>query len=363
MKAGKVDEANKIEKGTLGTTTGVGRNAANELSLIEFDAEPSENSTQASSSGQNVSNGSLLEDISGPAASTSQTTVEDDLLGLSIGGPPVYGGISLGGPMSSDFFGTSTTSPPAPQPAQATTLAPAPTTIQAPKPNYDAFASLSSSLPRSKPATPNPAQQQRQTSTSIPPTDPFAALISSVPRSITPLGQHNGHQPIPNSLPPSGLANTTSNSTNTKTSTTAADDEWDFVSAPPEQSSQLPQKSTLTVHDNGKVKIVLECMRQPNQSMQPVPIFIRASFTNPTTSPISELHFQVAVEKAYSLQLKPQSGKLLPPYSAKTITQELQISNVPEGKGTAVKIRFKVAYSLNGTPQEEQGMVTSLGIA
>lgn len=374
MKAGNVTAANNIPKGTLGTSTGVGRNAANELSLIDFDPEPSHSAAPVPA--QNASNGSLLEDTASNTTPAKQTTVEDDLLGLSLGSAPP-GSISLGGSTLSDLF--KAPQPSSSQPYQQTQTAsftpasvptpsfsPGPTSATAPssKPNYDAFASLSSALPRSKPATPTPGQQRP--SASMPISDPFATLVSSGSRPSTPSMQQNGARQTSGSFQPSGLVNTSAQRTNVaaSTTTTTADDEWDFVSSPPAQEPALPTKSTLTVLDQGKVKIVFECMRQTNQGpAASAPVFIKASFTNQTTTPVSALHFQIAVEKSYTLQLQPQSGKELPPQQPNAITQNMLVSNVPPGKGTAVKIRFKVSYSLAGAHQEEQGMVTSLGIS
>lgn len=85
VKKGDLDAASKIPKGTLGTTTGVSKNANNELSLIDFDPEPVPEPTNGDSAGPSQSGGSAL---------------ENDLLGLSLGeqGPVSGGGISLGGP-------------------------------------------------------------------------------------------------------------------------------------------------------------------------------------------------------------------------------------------------------------------------
>ena len=82
MKKGDVDAAQKIAKGTLGTTTGVSKNAANELSLIDFDAEVDTNGSSSTAAPANGKPGGL----------------EDDLLGLSIGGGSYGqgGGIALG---------------------------------------------------------------------------------------------------------------------------------------------------------------------------------------------------------------------------------------------------------------------------
>lgn len=79
MKRGDFDGATSIPQGTLGTKTGVSKNANNELSLIDFDPEPttSENAETAA-----------------PATSS----LESDLLGLSFqdqAAPPANS-ISLG---------------------------------------------------------------------------------------------------------------------------------------------------------------------------------------------------------------------------------------------------------------------------
>lgn len=76
VKKGDFDGAARIPKGTLGTTTGVGKNANNELSLIDFDPEES-----IPSNGQEQ-------------AATS--SLEDDLLGLSFGDRSAPGPVNLG---------------------------------------------------------------------------------------------------------------------------------------------------------------------------------------------------------------------------------------------------------------------------
>jgi ADP-ribosylation factor-binding protein GGA len=84
MQKGDVESASKIAKGTLGTSTGVGKNSDNELSLIDFggDAEP---------------NGSSSTEALAPAQQGQPGGLEDDLLGLSMGESYGQGGgISLG---------------------------------------------------------------------------------------------------------------------------------------------------------------------------------------------------------------------------------------------------------------------------
>jgi ADP-ribosylation factor-binding protein GGA len=62
---GDLEGASKIPKGTLGTTTGVSKNSDNELSLIDFDPEPTSNGNVSRNGAAGVN------------------PLEDDLLGLS----------------------------------------------------------------------------------------------------------------------------------------------------------------------------------------------------------------------------------------------------------------------------------------
>jgi len=84
IKKGELAAANQIPKGTLGTSTGVGKNADNELSLIDFDPEPT-----------STSNGANEVAVS---AEQKTASLEDDLLGLSFQDKPFgqAGGIALG---------------------------------------------------------------------------------------------------------------------------------------------------------------------------------------------------------------------------------------------------------------------------
>jgi ADP-ribosylation factor-binding protein GGA len=341
MKAGDVEAATKIPKGTLGTTTGVGKNAANELSLIDFDPEQP--------TGPSTSN--VLESSSGPA---KVTTVEDDLLSLSMNDTPYgqSGGISLGGLNNGSVLFSSPPTHAANPMAAFQTQSAAP---QPPKANYDAFAALTSSLPTSKPATPAPlAQHVRQPS--HPPVDPFAALISGNSRPSTPSRQRNGANTAPATTSLLDLAQTPSMPAAGQQAAPNTDDEWDFASSLPEPSQ--PASNSLQVHASS-IKIDFTASRAPGQQQ----IHITSNFSNQTIESMSGLHFQVAVEKAYTLQLRPQTGRDLKPGQKNGIQQEILLNGVPPGKGDSVKMRFKVSYHLNGKALEEQGTVPSLGIS
>ena len=83
MKKGDFDGATSIPKGTLGTKTGVSKNANNELSLIDFDPEPVP---------------SVEDQQHTDTAAPGSSSLENDLLGLSFQEqvPAPANGISLG---------------------------------------------------------------------------------------------------------------------------------------------------------------------------------------------------------------------------------------------------------------------------
>ncbi|KAJ5083633.1 hypothetical protein N7456_013060 [Penicillium angulare] len=338
VKKGDMDAAARIPKGTLGTTTGVSKNANNELSLIDFDPEPASNGNGEASS----------------HAAQGGSALENDLLGLSLGdeGPVTGGGISLGGagmgfpPMSSG---------PTPPPQQAQAQA-------APKTSYDILSAINSSRPVSQSSTPAPGHspQVRSTATPPQPADPFASLVSASPRPTSGAFQAPAAQgqaaPASSSLldlmggpslpaQPAGQA------------AANEDDEWNFASSLP-QSNALPATNQVQVLSS-PLRVEFQVRRVPNAPRQ---IYIRAVFSNVTSQPVGELHFQVAVEKSYTLQLRPQSGREVAPLQGNGVQQDMLLDGIDSGKGNSVKIRFKVSYKLGSEAREEQGMVPSLGV-
>ncbi|EEA27779.1 VHS domain protein [Talaromyces marneffei ATCC 18224] len=325
VKKGDYDGAARIPKGTLGTTTGVGKNANNELSLIDFDPEeaaPSNEQEQAATS-----------------------SLEDDLLGLSFGDRAAPGPVNLG----FDAPIAATSNVPSSVPAQG-----APSGFQR---NYDILSSLSGSQPTSQLSIPAPVIPQTTKPTSPPPAvDPFASLISASSRSASPM--------VSNQKAPSSSAlvdlvgGGPSSSTPAGATTAPADDEWSFTSALPTESA-LPATNRVRILDSS-LAVDFEARRKPGE---PRTIQIMALFSNKSSQPLTELHFQVAVERAYHLKLNPQTGRDISPLQSVGVKQEMQIENVETGKGNSIKIRFKVSYRLGGQAKEEQGMVPPLGIS
>ncbi|OGE58153.1 hypothetical protein PENARI_c001G07461 [Penicillium arizonense] len=338
VKKGDLDAAARIPKGTLGTTTGVSTNANNELSLIDFDPEP-----QPSSNGNEA------------GLSQGGSSLENDLLGLSLGeqAPSPGGGISLG-PSNNYPSMSAGSTPPIPQPQQ---------TPASFKPNYDILASINSSRPVSQSPTPAMrASPQVQSTATPPPADPFASLVSASPRAGSSPFQPPPAQshPAPASSSLLDLVGGPSSSPQParQAAKAEADDEWDFASSLP-ASNALPTTNKIQVL-NSQLLVDFAARRVPNQPRQ---IHVVAVFSNPTSQPIGELHFQVAVEKSYTLQLRPQSGRDIAPGQQNGVQQEMLMDGIDAGKGNSVKIRFKVSYKLGGEAREEQGMVPPLGIS
>lgn len=287
VKKGDHDAASRIPKGTLGTTTGVSKNANNELSLIDFDPEPAPNGNAPQPAAQGTS------------------SVENDLLGLSLDEPvPATGGISLGPGRAeaitrrirpADFLvgnpmaGPSAPSftPPPPQPGRSAADA-----------KFDILSAFNSSQPISQSSTPAPSLPQPQpTATPPPPADPFASLVSGGSRGASPFPPTaaRSQQPAPASTSLLDLAGTNPSAQAPGPAATGKapeDDEWNFASSLP-PSGGLPSTNRVQVL-NSSLRIEFVARRHPNQPQQ---IHVVALFSNATSQPLNDLHFQVAVEK------------------------------------------------------------------
>ncbi|KAF2667015.1 VHS-domain-containing protein [Microthyrium microscopicum] len=336
IKKGDVEAANRIPKGTLGTSgAGVTKGPNNELSLIDLGGPDDEafQSAPSASSGAPTSTGNAL---------------EDDLLGLSLDAPsdPVGGSISL--PITSgasSSFGMPQSQTNHMSNAQITSLFGQPQQSQPP------VFSPPPQLLFDTPSSPQLVQQHAPAPAPVvPKPDPFAIITSSQgSRTASPFQFQQSTKPpsvlaakspqIPQSTAPSSAA------------PAAADDEWEFASAVP---SVAPSALTLT---SGAITIAWEMSRPAGQQGM---IEIKSKVSNNTPNPISDLTFQVAVTKAYSLKLEPQSSLNLAPSQKEGITQMIRLIGVQPGQGSTVRMRWKVGYSLGGQRKEDTGGVDGL---
>lgn len=178
------------------------------------------------------------------------------------------------------------------------------------KPNYDPFASLTSSHPISRSSTPPLLQSQHasQSQRAQPPqpsSDPFAILSSTAPRQPSPFSNTRAYN-LPASPPAGSIyefahSSQLSKSPNTPSNLTQqsngafADDDWDFTSALPDDSTSLPSSNDLIVSKTS-VTISFQLSRPKNNESV---IAILVHISNNTSSLITEYAFQVAISKVY----------------------------------------------------------------
>ena len=353
MKKGDMEGAAKVarEGPAPSQTTTIGNNPG-ELSLIDFDTEPDTNgsSGQAGQSSQ-------------PAGSSSQASgLENDLLGLDIGGDSANFG--QGGALSLGFGANQNV----PGPALLSSLTEDSTAQHggsAPTPPQSNFAAFSTP-PGSQSMTPQPPNYQNPSPAPAaapqPAVDPFAALTGGVSAQPAP-----APAPTPVAAPPQP---TVSNE----------EDEWNFASALPPEAPGKPKEHRLTV-SNTNIRINMLAGRGAGG---PNALNIKFAFTNNTASPVSELHFQLAVTKVrshqrgcgsaldandemqgYELQLKPQTGRALAPKQSNGVTQEVDIWHAGNhaAKVEGVKMRWRATYKVGTEAKSEMGEVPEFSIA
>ncbi|KAK3942072.1 VHS domain-containing protein [Diplogelasinospora grovesii] len=327
MKKGDVDAANQIARGQQPTSTSNGKSAANELSLIDLDADAPD--ANGSSSQAQASGG-----------------IENDLLGLSIGdtsGSSSFGqtgGIALG-------FGANTN---VPGPAllssvtQSNSAKGPVASTSTPPPGFSHFSSFASAPSKSQSSTPQPTQSALAAPPKYTPassSDPFATL-GSLSKPTAPPKQ---------TAPAAPLVNTND------------DDEWSFSSALPPESQGPPEVYETTV-SNTNIQIQMRAVR--DKAVSPNCISVGFLFKNNTEQPITELHFETAVTRGYELQLKPQSGRTLEPKSKQSfVTQSINVWHAGNRsrKVESIKLRWRVSYKLGGEVKSEMGEIPEFSLA
>lgn len=191
--------------------------------------------------------------------------------------------------------------PSSPSPA-APGFKPAQQVSAASRSNFDALSSLSPPNRPSQSTTPVPSTMQQQPSSATPPpsSDPFAALVSASPRGPSPFKPNTpqAQRQVAASSTLLDLAGSGSSQPSSGTAIcrvaqpTGDDDEWNFASSLPDGNA-LPSTNQVQVL-NTSLRVDFTARRVANSPRQ---IHIVASFSNATTQPLSELHFQVAIEK------------------------------------------------------------------
>ncbi|KAI1371633.1 VHS-domain-containing protein [Hypoxylon crocopeplum] len=326
LKKGDIEGANKIAQGAPipapSTTAGKSKSAVNELSLIDFDADAAANGTSNNAG----------------ASSSQAGGLENDLLGLSLGdGGSSFGqggGISLG-------FGTNQNVPGPALLSSVTQHSSAKGPVSSPTPPpFSPFSGFISPPAGSQSNTPQPPPAQSSAFSKPPPqkaassSDPFAALAS--PRFSSKPSTPQPAAPAAND-----------------------DDEWSFSSALPAEPS-LPKERIITVKE-GPLEIELRATR----SWTPNAMALLFLFSNTAATPISNLHFQIAVTKGYELKLQPQTGRALEPKQTAGVTQSVEVFHAGNHaqKVESIKMRWRVSYTLGADQKSEMGEIPEFSIA
>ncbi|KAI1863563.1 hypothetical protein JX265_008780 [Neoarthrinium moseri] len=333
LKKGDVEGAAKVAKGGPIPTfqTGGGKasssSAANELSLIDFDADAA-----------------AAKGTSNDAGSSSQAGgLENDLLGLSMGDSSSSSSFGQGGGISLGFGANANIPGPAllsSMTQNSTASGAAPITTSPPPQAFSPFSGFASAPSASQSNTPQPMSMSafgppKATQAS----DPFAALAS--PQFGSKPATPKPSAPVPAS--------------------TNDDDEWSFSSALPAEAPSLPKEHSATVQE-GQLRIDMKAARSPQT---PNAIALSFAFSNATPQPVSELHFQLAVTKGYELQLQPQTGRNLSPNQRYGVTQAMQVWHTGDKsrKVESIKLRYRVSYNIGGEAKAEMGDVAEFALA
>jgi ADP-ribosylation factor-binding protein GGA len=268
FKKGDIEGANNIPQGTLGRSgAGVSEGPNNTLNLIDFgDSEPAPSAAQ-------------------PAGSTQQPSstghaLEDDLLGLSLGGDSYgqSGSISLGGSNGS-VLGLSGVPVPHPQAQQKKASA---------KQITDLFASTQTPPPPQI-SSPQPSAFSQSLAQPARSPDPFAALTST-PRQGSPFQYQQSVKPPSSAsaavdLLGGAISAPTSNLAQSSTSAANDDDEWTFASSVPDTSKEI-------VVTNTSINVLFNVSRETDTT-----ILINSRVSNNTSLPIVGLTLQIAASK------------------------------------------------------------------
>ncbi|KAI0474937.1 VHS domain-containing protein [Xylariaceae sp. FL0804] len=337
LKKGDIEAATKVAQGapipSASAAPSKASSAANELSLIDFDADAG----AAGANGAGSSN----------AATSSQPGgLENDLLGLSLGNGGASfgqgGGIALGFGENQNVPGPALLSS---MTQNSTAKSPTPTATPPP------FSSFMGGPSSTQAGTSQPPQAQYAAFSQPAPQksgDPFAALASpqfsskpATPQPMAPAAAPAAPAPAP--APP------------------ADDDEWSFSSALPQEAPSLPRDHAAKVKD-GPLAIDMKAARSPQAAQALALIF---AFSNSTMQPIGDIHFQLAVTKGYELQLQPQTGRALPPNQKHGVTQAMQVWHAGDRakKVETIKLRWRVSYTLGGEAKSEMGDIPEFGLA
>lgn len=122
---------------------------------------------------------------------------------------------------------------------------------------------------------------------------------------------------------------------------------FNFPSSTPSQVQLSSNASVKVLNESGVTKLEVELRSQASSSQG------KFYVSNTQSATLSGVKFLVAVPKSCKLDLKPQSGDVIYGFANRGFSQEFSIEN-PNNK--ALKVKWKIEYTLNGQGKEETGV-------
>ncbi|XP_062221646.1 AP-1 complex subunit gamma-2-like isoform X2 [Phragmites australis] len=112
---------------------------------------------------------------------------------------------------------------------------------------------------------------------------------------------------------------------------------------------------SITAFQSATLKITFDFKKQPGNPRETT---IHATFTNLTSSTLTDFIFQAAVPKFVQLRLDPASGNTVPASGNGSVTQGLNVTNNQHGQ-KPLAMRIRMSYKVNGEDGLEQGQVSN----
>ncbi|KAF9119369.1 hypothetical protein BGW39_000343 [Mortierella sp. 14UC] len=125
-------------------------------------------------------------------------------------------------------------------------------------------------------------------------------------------------------------------------------DDFEFVS-----NTGAPESSVVLLNKNG-FQIDLNIKKSTETDNTTTIYEIRAFYSNHLNTALQALALQIAVPKTMRLRLLAQSAQVVPPFSEKSVMQDMVIT-VPAGVTAPIRMRYRVSYRVGDKTIEEQG--------
>lgn len=169
--------------------------------------------------------------------------------------------------------------------------------------------------------------------------------------SAAPASSNTNAQTITSSGDPFDLLSdfsSTSKSTTTVPATRASDNTAPLADLT--QTTNTINTTKVNVVTSSAVKIDFELSRDNSSTLK-----LKSLFSNSTPNVISDFVFSMAVPKAFTLRLEPQSSSTIQAFSNESVFQNAWVDNANQQnlQMKPLKIKWKATYKINGTPAEE----------